>query len=210
MNAKASRPTVYRIETPRLVVRCWEPKDARLLNDALHASWDHLRPWMPWARGEPPALEDTVALLRRWRGQFDLDQDYTYAIFNHDESQVLGSTGLHTRGGAGVREIGYWIHVDHARRGYATETSAVLTRVAFELAGIRRVEIHCLPHNVRSAAVPRKLGYVYEATLRQRLDEGDGTFGDAMIWTMLADDYPRSHAAGAELAAYDVLGRRID
>ena len=203
------RPTVYRIETPRLVVRCWEPQDAPLLNTAIRASWDHLGPWMPWARGEPPALEDTVALLRRWRGAFDFDQDFTYAIFSRDESQVLGSTGLHTRGGTCVREIGYWIHADHVGSGYATETAAALTRVAFEVVGARRVEIHCLPHNARSAAVARKLGYTHEATLRERLDEGNGTYGDAMIWTMLPDEYPDSPASRVEITAFDVIGRTI-
>ena len=210
MVTDGQNPTVYRIETPRLVIRCWEPRDAPLLNAALHASWEHLGPWMPWARGEPPALEDTVALLRRWRGDFDLDQDYVYAIFDRDETQVIGSTGLHTRRGADAREIGYWVHVDHAGRGYATETAAALTRVAFDIAGMRRVEIHCLPHNVRSAAVPRKLGYIHEATLRERLDEGNSTFGDAMIWTMFAADYPGSPASKAEIAANDVVGRPID
>jgi RimJ/RimL family protein N-acetyltransferase len=63
---------------------------------------------------------------------------------------------------------------------------------------------------VRSAAIPRKLGYVHEATLRQRLEAGDGSFGDAMIWTMLAADYPRSHASEVAIAAYDVAGRRVD
>ena len=208
----AQQPKVgpaYRVETQRLVVRCWEPRDAPLLNAAVVASWDHLSPWMPWARGDRPSLESTTAGLRRWRADFDRDDDYVYAIFSRDETTVLGSTGLHTRRGESAREIGYWIHVDQIGHGYVTEASAALTKVAFEIDRVNRVEIRCVPDNARSANVPRKLGFTHEATLRQRLSEGDGTYRDAMIWTLLASEYPNSPAASAEITAYDVLGRRI-
>ncbi len=199
----------YRVETPRLVVRCWEPRDAPLLNAAVIASWDHLSPWMPWARGDRPSVESTTAGLRRWRAHFDRDEDYVYAIFSRDEKVVLGSSGLHTRRGENVREIGYWIHVDHIGKGYATEASAALTRVAFEIDRVHRVEIYCVPNNLRSAAVPRKLGFTHEATRREYLEGGNDTYRDAMVWTLLATEYPASPAASANVAAFDVLGRRI-
>lgn len=94
--------------------------------------------------------------LRHFRALFDMDKDYVYAIFNQEETQVLGGSGLHTRLGKDVREIGYWIHIDHINQRYATETSAALTKVAFEIEGMDRVEIHCSPENPASATVPRK------------------------------------------------------
>jgi RimJ/RimL family protein N-acetyltransferase len=199
----------YRITTTRLVIRCWNPADAPLLKAAVDASLEHLRPWMPWAEQEPQALDQKIEGLRRFRGKFDLGQDFVYGIFNRQESQVLGGTGLHTRAGEGAREIGYWIHADWINRGLATEASAALTRVAFEIDHVDRVEIHCDPANVRSAAVPRKLSYTHEATLRQRLPLSDGAFRDAMIWTLLAGEYPASPAARAEIQALDALGRQI-
>jgi RimJ/RimL family protein N-acetyltransferase len=199
----------YRIETARLVIRCWKPRDAPFLNAALRASWEHLGPWMPWARSERPTVANTASLLRRWRGEFDLDQDYVYAIFNRDETLALGSSGLHTRSGPGTREMGYWIHADHINRGYATEVAEALTKVAFEIDAVRLVEIRCLTNNVRSAAVPRKLGYTHEATLTQRIPTGDESFGDTMIWTMHADAYPDSRAARIELCAFDAMGQKL-
>jgi RimJ/RimL family protein N-acetyltransferase len=189
----------YRIVTRRLVIRCWNPADAPLIKAAIDASVDHLRPWMPWVKDEPKPLQDKVELLRRFRSSFDLGQDFVYGILNRDETQVLGGTGLHTRVGEGAREIGYWIHVDHVNQGLATEVAAALTKVAFEVDKVERVEIHCDPENARSAAVPRKLGFVHEATLRQR----------GMIWTLLADEYPASPAAAAEIEAFNAMGRRI-
>jgi RimJ/RimL family protein N-acetyltransferase len=199
----------YRIHTARTVVRCWEPADAPLLKAAIDASIEHLLPWMPWAADEPQPLEAKVALLRAFRGRFDLDQEYVYGILDPDERAVLGGTGLHTRAGKGALEIGYWIHVDHVGQGLATEVSAALTRVAFEVNGVERVEIHCDPHNARSANVPRKLGYVHEATLRQRTRTAEGAPRDTMVWTLLRDEYPGSAAAQARVEAFDVLRNKL-
>jgi RimJ/RimL family protein N-acetyltransferase len=209
--AKAIKNTsgpAYRIETPRLVLRCWDPEDAPLLDAAVEASLDHLRPWMPWAH-EPRSPEGTVQRLRQFRARFDLDQDYFYGIFNPQETAVLGGTGLHTRAGERAREIGYWIHVDHIGRGLATETAAALVQVAFEIDAMDRVEIHCGPDNVRSQSVPRKLGFAHEATLRRRFQIGEDQLRDTMIWSLFADDYAHSPAFQAEVAAFDALGRRI-
>jgi RimJ/RimL family protein N-acetyltransferase len=199
----------YRVHTPRLVIRCWDPADAPLLKAAIDASLGHLRPWMPWARSEPQDVQSKVDLLRHFRGEFDLDRDLVYGVLDRDEREVLGGTGLHPRVGAGALEIGYWIHAAHINQGLATEVAAALTKVAFEANGVDRVEIHNDPANVRSAAVPRKLGFVHEATLCRRVLDADGAHRDAMVWTLFAHQFPDSPAASAEIEAFDAMGRRV-
>ena len=214
MTDQPRKGPAYRVVTRLLFIRFWEPADAPLHLDALDPSQEHLRPWMPCAAGEPPTLEQEVGNVRHLRAQFDLGRDYVYGILNRDETAVLGGSGLHARAGvpaaeAEALEIGYWIHVDHINQGLATETSAALTKVAFEINGVERVEIHNDPKNARSAAVPRKLGYVQEAILRQRTRNADGTPSDSMIWTILRDEYPGSPAAQAEIEAFDAVGNRL-
>lgn len=199
----------YRVETERLVIRCWNPTDAQLLQDAIEASLDHLRPWMSWIENEPQPLDAKIQLLRAFRAKFDRDEDFVYGVFDPDEVQVIGGTGLHMRRGEDAREIGYWIHVGHIKKGYATELSAALTKVAFELNDVRRVEIRCNVDNTASAAIPKKLGFTHEATRRRLLREADGTYCDTMIWTLLDDEYPNSPAADASIAAFDVFERQI-
>ena len=65
----------YRIETERLLIRCYEPADAQLMHSAITGSLEHLRPWIPWARQEPQELEWMENFIRLFRGQFDLGQD---------------------------------------------------------------------------------------------------------------------------------------
>ncbi len=205
----ARRKMPYRIETERLVLRCWQPADARLLKEAVDSSLDHLRPWMPWTAYEPQSVEAKADRLRILRGEFDLDRDYVYGILSRDERLVIGSSGLHTRLDAGGLEIGYWIRASHVGRGLATEAALALVKVAFEVAKVERVEIHCRPDNVASAAVPRKLEFTHEATRRELSRDADGTAHDSMIWTLLGREYASSPAARATVAAYDVLGERL-
>jgi RimJ/RimL family protein N-acetyltransferase len=199
----------YRIETERLLLRCLEPADAPAMVAAVAASLEHLRPWMPWAVGDPPTFDERVDWLRNQRGRFDLDQDYGYGVFAPDGSELWGACGLHTRAGPGAREIGYWIHVERTGQGYATELAAALTRVAFEVDGVDRVEIRCDPRNVRSAAVPRKLGFPLEATLRRRTPDSEGQPADALLFSLFAADYPGTASAATKLKAFDAIGRRL-
>lgn len=193
----------YRVQTPRLVLRCWQPADAPLLKAAIDASLDHLRPWMPWTRSEPEDLQPKIERLRQFRGQFDLGQDFIYGIFASDQKAVLGGTGLHPRSGPHCREIGYWIHKDHIGQGLATEASAALCRVAFTVESKQRVEIRCDPANHASAAVPRKLGFTHEGTLRHDIEEGPGKGRDSMVWGLLATEFDDSPAAAVQIKAYD-------
>lgn len=199
----------YRIVTPRLVIRCWQPQDAPMLKATVDVSLDHLKTYMPWAANHPQELDQTILYLRGCRGRFDLGEDFTYGIFSRDEAQVLGGCGLHTRIGPTAREIGYWIHKDFINQGLATEASAALTRVGFEVDGLERVEIHMAAENSASAAVPRKLGFTHEATLRERTRLLDGRLHDMLVWTMLRSEYASSACARAELEAYDAIGRQI-
>jgi RimJ/RimL family protein N-acetyltransferase len=94
---------------------------------------------------------------------------------------VVGAAGLHRRIGPRAIEIGYWVHVDHTGRGIATRVAAALTEAALALPDVDRVEIHCDRANVRSAAIPRRLGYRLE-----RIEDDDVTApaetGRSMVW----------------------------
>jgi RimJ/RimL family protein N-acetyltransferase len=199
----------YRIQTARLVIRCWEPRDAPLLKDAVDSSLDDLRLWMPWAHEEPTPLPEKVDLLRRFRGQFDLGQDFVYGIFSPDESEVVGGTGLHTRRGDEALEIGYWIRSSRAGCGLATEAASALTRVAFEVCGVDRVEIRVEPANERSAAIPRRLGFAEEATLRRRLRIAETTLRDVVVFTLFRDVFAAGPLAAVPVEASDATGNRV-
>jgi RimJ/RimL family protein N-acetyltransferase len=200
----------YRIETERLVIRCWEPPDARPLRAALDASLDHLRPWLPWAEREPQPLDEAVERLREFRGAFDRDEDYMYGIFSPDEDLVLGGTGLHPRVGTDGLEIGYWLAAASTGHGFAREATAALTRIAIEWCGVDRVEVRVDPANAQSLRVPRRLGFTEEATLRRRLPgKGRGELRDVVIFTLLASELRGTPCASVPVTCFDAAHRLL-
>ena len=201
-------PAPYRVETDRLVLRCYDPRDAPLLKDAIDTSLDHLRPFMAWIDDEPQTVEEKAALLKRFRVAFDTAEAFVYGIFDMHERQLLGGQGLHPRIGPGGLEIGYFVRASAARQGIATETSAALTRVAFEICEADRVEIRIDPANEASLGVPAKLGFPHEATLRRRLPSRPGEpLRDVAIFTLFREDYDPTIAP--PLRAFDARGEQI-
>ena len=158
--------------------------------------------------GELHERHEEIAKLRRFRAAFDQNTDFIMGVFEKSGA-IVGGTGIHPRVGPGGLEIGYWIAADRTRRGYATELAAALTRVAFEVAKVRFLEIRTARSNAVSARIPKKLGFVHEATLPRRLELVSGAFDDADIFTMHADAYEGSPARATPISAFDAGGRQV-
>ncbi len=199
-------PTAYRVETGRLVLRCWSPEDAPRCRAVLDVCDDHLRPMIPFMKDEPRTLQQTAQWLRGHRAAFDLDQMYRYAVFDANEQKLLGENMLLARVGPGGLEIGYWTHKKALGKGIATESTCAVIRVAFEIEKVDRVEIMVAPENSASASIPAKLGFTHEATLKKRALDSEGGICDLMVWSLFAADYPSSPAAGTTFRAFDCMG----
>lgn len=200
---------VYRIETPRMVIRCYNPVDAHLLIESIKQSLEHLKLWMPWANNEPEPLLTKILRIRKTRAYFDLDEEYTYGIFTPNENFLIGSIALRPTVGPKAIEIGYWINVNYINKGYCTEAAGALTKIAFEILGFKRVEIHCDPKNLASAAIPKKLNYIHEATLKKRVLNEKNELRDSMIWSIIEAEYQQSLSKNSDVKAYDAIGSRI-
>lgn len=205
MSEQTIQNPAYRIETERLVVRCYNPSDAQMLAASVAESVEHLKSWMPWAHDEPEPFTAKVERLKRFRGEFDLGRNFVYGIFNKDETRLLGGTGFHTRVGDEQLEIGYWLHKDFINQGLVTESTAALVKVAFEIIRIHRIEIHCDPGNLASAAIPRKLGFTHEGTLRAKTRFLD-CWSDSMVWGLLDVEYPASPSCKLHIKVFNASG----
>ena len=103
---------------------------------------------MSWIAFEPLSDRDREALIGRWEDDWITGREVVFGAFLG--AQVVGGCGFHDRAGPNTLEIGYWVHVDHLRQGYATEMARSLTSAAFTVPGIERVEIHHDKANTRS------------------------------------------------------------
>jgi RimJ/RimL family protein N-acetyltransferase len=93
----------------------------------------------------------------------------------------------------GCGEVGYLVHPGHHGRGYATEMSAEMLRLAFEDFGWHRVIGRIDARNTASARVLERLGMRHEAHLVSN-EYVKGEWCDEDDYALLADDWPASPA----------------
>ena len=82
--------------------------DAEPVAQAIVASFDHLRPWMPWATDDATHLDAQRTFCRESQTQWDEGSDYIWLLRPHGTDAVAGSFGLHRRVGPGAIEVCYW------------------------------------------------------------------------------------------------------
>ena len=151
----------YKIITPRTVIRCYQAGDGALVKQAVDDSLPELLPWMTWAKFEPETVEAKEQRILGFREKYLAGEDYTLGVFNHDESEVIASTGFHTRHEGKVLEIGYWVNTKYAGQGICTEIVRALTKVGFEIEDLDKLVIRCEEGNLASQRVAQKCGYSF-------------------------------------------------
>jgi RimJ/RimL family protein N-acetyltransferase len=137
---------------------------------------------MPWATPEAAERGNQLARVAEADHNWESGLGYIYSVLTAGHGTLVGEIAMHRREGDRSVELGYWIAVGQARRGFATIAAEALTSVALSLPGIIRVEIHCDAANVASAAVARKLGYRLDR-IEERRPEAPGESGRLMVWT---------------------------
>jgi len=163
-------PEQPEIETARLTIRLPQPEDGRETHAAIHESWSELHRWMPWA-DKLPTLEECEGHIRSACEMFRacdprMLKELRFSLFLKGTGTLVGRSDLHNIDWSVPQcEIGYWVRSRFQRQGYITEAVAGITAYAFDVLGVKRVEIRCDASNERSAGVPRRLGFVHEATL---------------------------------------------
>jgi ribosomal-protein-serine acetyltransferase len=183
----------HRLLADELELRMWTRDDLPALHDAIVSSVEHLRPWMPWIALEPQTIEQRAELIARWRQEWLDGGDVPLGIFV--DGEVAGAGGLHRRRGPGVLEIGYWLRPRFVGRGLASGTARLLTEAAFAVPGIEAVEIHHDKANVRSGAVPRRLGFTLLSEEPDEI-EAPGEVGIDCTWRLERAIWAGVDAAG--------------
>ena len=175
----------------RVLLRSYQPGDGLDLNVATIESYEHLAPWMPWAT-EDQTPEESEKLVRTFRAQYLLSNDFVLAIRTPDDRELLGGCGYHLReGGLEMKsaEIGMWIRASAAGKGAGTATLAALLDWGFQEWPWRRLSWRCDAENLPSRRIAEKCGLTEEGTLRQHLKTPQGEWRDTVCYSILREEW---------------------
>lgn len=174
-------------ESARLLIRRPEPGDGAELNAAVRETWTDLHEWMPWALRRP-TVEESEEVVRKAHAKFLAREDLMLLLFLKGTKTLVGGSGLHRIDWRVPRfEIGYWCRERFQGKGYVTEAAGAIADFAFRELSALRVEIRCDAENVRSLAIPGKIGFRREARLRNhRRHHLSGELRDTLVFARVA------------------------
>ncbi len=185
-----------------LTIRTYYPGDGPALRDAAVSSYEHLRPWMAWARSEQ-TVEESEWICRRAYANYLLNTDFVLSIWVNNE--LAGGSGFHLRGGPfeiGNAEIGMWISARYAGQGVGTRALAAILRWGFTEWAWQRLTWHCDTRNIGSKRVAEKNGMVLEGTFRADAFDITGERRDTHVFSLLRHEWEagnRGQGAGDRL-----------
>jgi RimJ/RimL family protein N-acetyltransferase len=191
---RAANPLLLDLPTElvgrRVLARAYRDGDGGVVAEAIAESRDRLlASGMPWV-GEWDAPDQDVIFVRRCLAKWAAREDLYFGLWDRATGAYLGSSGLHRIDWSVPNvEIGYWIRTRFEGLGFITEAAALVAAFAFEAVQAQRVRIRCDAANTRSAAVPRRLGFAHEATLRNESRRGDGALHDTFEFGMTPADF---------------------
>ena len=163
------------LTTDRLKLRPVEVADAQAIFDT-YASCEAATRFMPFARQRE--LAESIAFAERCARGWQDGSAYPWAITDIKSGQFLGV--IEIRLSPPKADFGYIIGEAFWDRGYTTEAARAVVEWATTQPDIHRIWATCHPDNHASAAVLRKAGLSFEATLthwenRPQLEETAGT-----------------------------------
>ena len=146
----------------------------------------YLREWLPWVDLSTD-VEHTLNFIKTSLLQFAANEGFSAGIWS--DGEFMGGIGTHKIDWLNRRvEIAYWIAQKFQGRGIVTDACRAVIDHAFQEWKLNRVEIHCAPGNEKSCAVPKRLGFQFEGTLREA-QLVNGKYLDTNVYAMLARDW---------------------
>lgn len=179
----------YRTIDAELKLSLTVPQYAAALFALTDANREFLSRWLPWpdAVTEPA---DSKAFINTQLGLFARGEALHVTIFYRETiAGVLGFNSIDQRNGIGY--VGYWLARDYNGKGIMTRSVNELISLGWEYYRLNKIDIRCATENHQSRAIPERLGFRNEGTLRCA-ENVNGRYFDHVVYGLLKNDVSAS------------------
>lgn len=154
------------------------------------------RGWLePWEPRRPASDADVLRPenFHLYVADSNTERRQRFLVCRGEDGVIVGQVSLNEiiRGPLQQAFVGYWIAERFAGRGYMTLGLRRALGHAFSALGLRRVEANIQPHNTRSIALVRRLGFRKEGFSPGYL-EIQGRRADHERWAILSEEFEGS------------------
>lgn len=174
------------IVNEKLILKIPTLEDSENIYKAIDTDRKHLGEWLSWVT-LTVSIEDTNKNIKKRIDQFKNGEAASFIIYY--EGKPIGSVGFisldeFTKQG----EIGYWLSSDFGGRGIMSDSVRACIEYGFKNLFLHKIVIKCNNENIKSAAIPMRLGFTLEATLRDdRLKSGK--YSSTLIFGLLENEW---------------------
>jgi len=172
--------------TENIKLELSHPLHAKELYKAVRKNKAHLRQFLSWAN-HMKTIENFEQYLTKCANEQNEGKEWSFNIFK--ESRIIGRIGLHQIDQINQNAcIGYWLDKNELGKGIITKATKRLIDYAFQDLNLNRIEILTATHNIKSTAIPIRLGFQKEGILRE-MEKHDDIFYDLNVFSLLRKEW---------------------
>ena len=146
----------------------------------------HLSKWLAWVN-KTISPKNTEENIKKRIEEFNIKKSASFYIYY--ENKCIGSVGFISLDNINKEgEIGYWISSSFEGKGLMTLSVEASIKYGFEELDLNRIVIKCSSENMRSYAIPKRLSFILEGTLRQDRIE-NGAYSDTLVFGLLKSEW---------------------
>jgi ribosomal-protein-serine acetyltransferase len=169
-------------------LRLLEKQDAAELFLLIENNRAHLREWLPWLDSSVKE-EDTANFIRMSLEKFYGNKAFETGIWY--KGKIAGVIGLHEIDWPNEKTaIGYWIGKEYQGKGLITKACKAAIKHIFEELNLKRLEIRCATENLKSRAIPVRLGFTEEKVIEAAEFLYD-RFVDHVLYSMTKENFQK-------------------
>jgi ribosomal-protein-serine acetyltransferase len=176
---------VHRIG-PDIVLKKLELRHAEEVFELTDRSREHLRKWLPFI-SMTNTIDDTRGFMKFSMDQYAANNGCQVGIWYKGEfAGVIGQHAINWSNKS--TSIGYWLGDGFEGKGIMTKACHAMLEYSFLELGLERVEIRVATGNVKSQAIPGRLGFTLEGCLRRNEWLYDH-YVDHFVYSLLRDEF---------------------
>jgi ribosomal-protein-serine acetyltransferase len=169
----------------RTELRLLDIAHAESLFQLFKANRDHLRAWHPWVDVLTSAAT-VEAAIRVWQQQHASHRGFHSGIWF--DGQLCGVINhLNVDWTNRWTALSYWLGAAHQGQGIMTACCRTMIDHAFNDWKLNRVTIECASENLRSRAIPERLGFKLEGVIRS-IEWLHDHYADHALYGLLSSD----------------------
>jgi len=169
-----------------LQIRLLSIEDAKQFLDTVNSGRAYLREWLLWV-DMLTTVEQVETTIREAVENAEHGRSYRFGIFA--DEHFIGVVEIkNINRFSDDAQIGYWLAEDWQGKGIMTDCVRALTTHCFNELNLHRVSISIADANKKSRAVPERLSFVHEGTLRECM-RYYGVYYDEIIYGVLKSDW---------------------